>query len=347
MSTLSTKYFFPAVCTFICLISSSCRNHTEALSDTDILKADSISIRLNSPELKAVNAALLNDPGNHELMNRRARVYLSLKEFKEAENDAKRAIKVDSTKADYYMTLVDVYFSENKTRLAKELLLIMEQKFPEHVETLLKLSELHFLVMKYQEAINYINRALKIDEHHPNAYFIKGSIYRESGDTARAISSLETAIEQDNKFEDAYYDLGVIFAARKNPFALQYYDNVLRINSGNEKARYAKAKMLQDLGKIDEAIPEYEQIIKNKPECEICYYNLGAIYLEIKKDNKKALEYFTKAIEANPSYAEAYFARGYTYSKLNNKESAKADYNLCLKLIPNYEPAIRGLNEIK
>jgi Tfp pilus assembly protein PilF len=68
--------------------------------------------------------------------------------------------------------------------------------------------------------------------------------------------------------------------------------------------------------------------------------------LDLKKDPKKALEQFTKAIEINPNYIEAYFARGYTYSKLKEKESAKADYNMCLKIQPNYDPAVRGLNEL-
>lgn len=309
-------------------------------------KADSLSIRLNSPELKAVNDSLKQDPGNARLYNKRAQVYLSIKEMEAAVNDAKRAIRLDSTNADYYITLVDAYFSQNNTRQAKDELEAITKKFPDNTEGLMKLAELYFLVRQYQKGIDYVNMALKIDERLAKAYYIKGSIYRESGDTAKAISSLETAIEQDNRYADAFYDIGIIYAAQKNPLAMEYYNNALRINPTGHDILYARAKLLQDLGKTDEAIAEYQSILAKYSNCDNCDYNLGAIYLEIKKDNKKALEHFTKAITTNPNYVEAYFARGYTYSKLNEKKSARADYEMCLKIQPNYEPAIEGMNSL-
>ena len=135
-----------------------------------------------------------------------------------------------------------------------------------------------------------------------------------------------------------------MYAARKNPIAFDYYNNALKVNPNYFEARYARAKLMQDLGKIDDAIIEYNLIIKAKPNCEICYYNLGAVFLEFKKDNKKALELFTKAIEIKSDYTEAYFARGYTYTKLKDKVSAKADYQMCLKIQPNFEGAAEAMN---
>jgi len=327
------------------IVFTSCKNSTQQ-TEAENKTADSLSIKLNSPELKAINAELLKDPGNAALYDKRADVYISLKQLAEAVYDSKRAIKIDSTNADYYMTLVDAYYAQNNTRLAKELLETIEKKFPDNADAMLKLSELFYLVKQYQKGIDYVNKALKINDRLAKAYYLKGSIYRESGDTTKAVSSLETTIEQDNKFEDAFIDLGVIYAARKNPIALEYYNNALKINPANENTVYARAKLLQDIGKIDEAIIEYKAILQKNKNCENCYYNLGAIYLEVKKDNKTALENFTNAITLNPTSAQAYFARGYTYAKLKDKESAKADYNMCLKIQPNFEAAIQGLNEL-
>jgi len=335
-------FSFPAL---MLLIFAACNNKPEE-AETTIKKADSLSIKLNSPELKAVNAELLKDPSNAALYNKRALIYYGLKELPEAENDAKRAMKLDSTNASYYLTLVDIYFSEQKSRDSKELLELTAKKFPDNIESLLKLAELYFIVKRYQEGIDYANKALKINENLAKAYFIKGRIYRETGDTSRAISSLETAVEQDNKYLDAFYDLGILYAARRNPVALDYYNTILRIDPTYAMAVYAKAKLLQDLGKVDEALKLYETIITTDKNCDNCYYNMGAIYLQVKKDPKKALEQFTKAIEINPNYVEAYFARGYTYSKLKDKESAKADYNMCLKIQPNYDAAVEELNNL-
>ncbi len=324
----------------------ACKPHADKQTEASNVKADSLNIKLNSPELKAVNEELLKTPNEPTLYNKRANIYITLKQPQEAINDAKRAIRLDSSNADYYITIVDALFTQNKTRDAKEVLERIEKKFPENTETLLKLSELYFLVRQYQKAIDYVNKALKIDENLAKGYYLKGSIYRESGDTAKALSSLETATEQDNKYEDAFYDMGVIFSARKNPIALEYYSTVIKLNPKNEEAKFARAKLLQDLGKIDEAISEYEYILLQNKNREDCLYNIGALYLEYKKDNKKALEYFTKAIAINSNYTQAYFARGFTYAKLKDKDNARADYNMCLKIEPNYPAAVQGLNEL-
>lgn len=338
------RFFFAPL--FLILLISACKNSADKETEALNARADSLSIKLNSPELKAINKQLLEDPNNAELYNKRAQIYISIRQFNEASFDVKRAIQLDSTKAGYYITLVDVYYSLNNTRLAKEMLEHIEKRFPDNTEGLLKLAELYYLVRQYQKAIDYTNKALKIDPNLARAYFLKGSIYRETGDTTSALSSLETATEQDNKYEDAFFDIGVIYAAQKNPVALEYYENVIRINPYNDNVLYARAKLLQDLGRTDEAIREYETILSKNKACSNCNYNLGAIYLNIKKNNEKALDYFTKAIESDPEYAEAYFARGYTYSRMNDKEKARADYNACLKLRPNYDAAIEGLNAL-
>lgn len=310
-------------------------------------KADSLSIHLNSPELKAINEQLLKDPSNPELYIKRSQLYIQYKQFEEAIGDAKRAIRIDSTIADYYVTLADVYFAENKTRQTKEILERTVVKFPESTEALMKLSELYFIVKQYKEAIEHINKALKINENIARAYYLKGSIYRESGDTTKAISSLETAIEQDNLFSDAFYDLGIIYAARKNPIAFDYYNNAIRTNSSNLDCYYAKAKLLQDLGKYDEAITEYTALLNKDKNYLQAAYNIGAIQLNIKKDYKKAIDYFTKVIELDDQMADAYFARGYCYALLNEKDNAIKDYKKCLSINPNYTEATVGLRQLR
>lgn len=328
------------------LLFFSCGNN-DVVSKKEIEKADSLSIKLNSPELKAINAQLLQDPSNPDLYNKRSQLYIQYKQYEEAVGDAKRAIRLDSTTAAYYITLADVYFAQNQTRQTKEILERTVVKFPESTEALMKLSELYFIVKQYQNAIENINKALKINENLARAYYLKGSIYRESGDTGRAVSSLETAIEQDNLFIDAYYDLGIIYAARKNPLAFEYLNNVLKNNSNYVNAIYAKGKLLQDLEKYDDALTEYNLLLTKDKNFIEAHYNIGAIYLDVKKDYNKAVEKFTEAIQLNEAWAAPYFARGYSYAKLGNKKNAAEDYRKCLVIDPNFVAAEQGLKELK
>ena len=63
------------ITTVFSLLLLSC-NHTQDVGEVETLnkKADSLSIKLNSPELKAVNAELLANPNDAGLYDKRAKV---------------------------------------------------------------------------------------------------------------------------------------------------------------------------------------------------------------------------------------------------------------------------------
>ncbi|MFK5173600.1 tetratricopeptide repeat protein, partial [Propionibacterium freudenreichii] len=74
----------------------------------------------------------------------------------------------------------------------------------------LKLSEIALLLKDYANSIKYANDALKIDVFNPTAYFLKGMTYKYGKDTNNAISSFQTAIEQDNQYYKAFVELGFL-----------------------------------------------------------------------------------------------------------------------------------------
>jgi tetratricopeptide (TPR) repeat protein len=327
----------------LCLFSCKQNSDTEVVDER---RTDSLLNLINTPELKAINQKILDNPDDATLYNDRAKLYLKYKQYEDAISDAKRAIRIDSMNAQFYLTEADIFFASNETRNAKDVLELVVKKFPENTEGLLKLGELYYFVKQYENAFAKINQALKMNESLAKAYFLKGSIYKEIGDTVKAVSSLITAIEQDNQNYGAFLELGIIYASQGNPLALEYYNNALRIKPNSTEALYAKAKLLQDINKLDEAVLVYKFIVKQDSSHVASLYNLGAI--EFANNNiNQAMDYFTQAIQFNPTYAEAYFARGACYQELKDKNNAYSDYNMCLQLKPNYGPAVDGLNSLK
>lgn len=323
----------------------SCKQGDDAVVDNS-KRADSLLKIINSPDLAALNKKILDAPDDANLYNERAKIYLQFKQLEDAINDCKRAIRMDTTNAAFYLTEADVFFAANETRNAKEVLENVVKRFPENTDGLLKLGELFYFVKQYENAFAKINQALKVNENLAKAYYLKGNIYKEIGDTGKAVSSLETAIEQDNKNYGAFLDLGLIYGAKKNALAFEYYNNAINLNPTNSEALYAKAKLYQDMGQFKEAVNGYNQILKINPNHVFSIYNLGAIEFGINKDSKKAMEHFTTAITIDPKYAEAYYARGACYQEMKDNANASADYNMCLQLKPNYEPAVDGLNSL-
>lgn len=312
----------------------------------DAVTYDTLVQKVNSPALKSINDLLRTDPNNPNLYLERGKVYLQLKDLEAAVADGERAIKIDSTKDVYYLFLTDAYFTANRTRQAKEILERCVRNIPASTEGNLKLAELYFYVKKYQESINYINNALKIDETIAKGYFLKGMCYKESGDTSLAISSFQTACEQDNEYYDAFVELGRLMALKKNPLCIQYFNSALKINPKSTEVVYMIGKFYQDNKQTKSAIEAYNKLLQMDARHKHALYNLGAIEFVLGKDKQKAIGYFTEAINSDPQYAEAYLARGICYEELKDADNAIADYKMAVQYKPNFEPAINNLNKL-
>ena len=317
----------------------SCKNGGEDNSGTSL---DS----LQRSDLTVLNKKIIEEPNNAELYQLRAKKYFEQKNIEAAISDMKRILSFDSSKADYYLNLTDFYFSINQTRAAKEILERCVAAHSESEAALLKLAEVYLLVKKYEESIAYCDKALKLNAHNANTYFIKGMDFKEMGDTAKAISTMQTAVEQDQQLYKAYIQLGLLCAAKRSGLALDYYDNALRIDPNSKEALYDKAKFLQDMQQWKAAKAAYEQLLKIFPEDKYAYYNLGVVALLEKKDYAAAIGYYNKALVYDPNYAEAYFARGTCYEGLNKPAAAKADYGKALSIKPDYTDAAHALENL-
>ena len=53
-------------------------------------------------------------------------------------------------------------------------------------------------------------------------------MYKERGDTARAINSFQNAVDEDPYYIDAYRHLANLLDNMGSPLAVQYFDNVLQ-----------------------------------------------------------------------------------------------------------------------
>lgn len=327
------------------ILLGACNGTAKKEKETAVV-SDSIIAKYNSPELKRVNDLLKASPSNADLYIQRGKIYMQLKDFEAAIGDGMRAMKIDSLKDAPYLMLTDAYFYSNKTRQAKEILERCVKNIPTSTDGFLKLAELYFYVKKYQESINCINSALKLDETIAKGYFLKGMCYKESGDTSLAISSFQTACEQDNQYYDAYVETGRLLGAKKNLLAVEYFNNALKIDPKSTEVVYMIAKFYQDCGKTKEAVDAYNKLLAMDKENKNALYNLGAIEYARAKDPEKAKALFTEAINIDPQYAEAYFARGVCFEDLKSFDEAIADYKLAVQYKTNYEPAIKNLNRL-
>lgn len=331
--------FFLFICTSFFLLQA-CNNTVER--DESSTTTDS-----TLKSIEELNRAILNRPNNSNLYYQRASLYFEKKDWEAATGDLQRSIKLDSSNAKSYILLGDVYFTNNKTSQTKSVLELCVKKNPRNTDALLKLAELHFYVRKYQESIGFIDKALKIDQYLAKAYFFKGLNFKEMGDTAKAISSMQTAVEQDQQHYNAFIELGLLHAAKKNPLAFQYYDNALRIKPKDINAMYNKAKLYQDMADYKMADSLYKKLLMYYPQNSNSLFNLGAIKLMEGKQQMEAIAYFDDAIRFDSTYFEAFYARGVCYTQLGDKQKAASDFKSALQINPSFTMALEAYNSLK
>lgn len=339
--TMIKKILSSVILVAITILLNSCGSETPVQNTTT-----GDSVKVNTPAaLTKLNDAIAKDPKNADLLHQRAQYFLEQQEINDGIIDMIDALNIDSTKSAYYMTISELYFLGNKTgksKLALERAIKLDEK---NIDAILKLAELYLYVAKHDKSIEYINMALKLDMYNSKAYFMKGMNYKELGDTAKAISSMQTAVEQDQLYYQAFMQLGLLCAAKRNPLAVQYYKNAIRLNPKSTEAIYGLGKYYQDIEDYANALTSYKSILDFEQNPNV-HYNIGAIHLGNTRKYDLALTHFTEAIKLDPKYTDAYFARGVTYEKMGNKKSAIADYQACLAISPDYQLAISALQKL-
>jgi tetratricopeptide (TPR) repeat protein len=311
-------------------------------------KASSDKVKSNSDStrtLDEINTRLRTNPQDAAAYQERARYQMGQKKFSEALSDMKRAISIDSSHAHYYLTIADIYFVLNQTRDSKTALETCNRLDPKNTDCMLKLAELYFYVRKYQKSLDYLDEVLKLDQYNAKAYFMKGMNFKETGDTAKALSSMQTAVEQDNTYYNAYIQLGLLCAARHDRLAEDYFANALRLQPQSPEALYACGKLYQDEQNYGKAKGFYTQLLTISKDFFDASYNLGVIATKEQKYTE-ALNYFSDAIGSAPKNPRGYYGRGCCYQLQKDASRAAADFKYALTLDPNYEPAKTGLSQV-
>jgi Tfp pilus assembly protein PilF len=255
---------------------------------------------------------------------------------------------MDSLKPAYYVSQAEYYIFNGEPNSAKKGLNTCLKKFPENTDAMLKLAEIHLYMKEYGQAKLMLQRVLPINDELAQIYFIQGLIALETSDTTGAIRNFQTTIDKEPDYYAAYIQAGKIYSSQGNPLAIQYLKSAIDLQPSMYEAHYLLGYFFQEHGFLDEAAQEYEYISTKIDSTQADpYYNRGYIEMVYKGNFKEAAKWFTRAINWNPGYADAWYNRGFSYELDGQLAKAKADYQKTVELQPNFPLAIKGMNRIE
>jgi tetratricopeptide (TPR) repeat protein len=329
-------YFFLPLALAVSLLTSCGETPTTVVADTTPIK----------DSLAAINDSLRLDPNNLDLYYQRAMYYVKHNDLGSAMMDINRVLAVDSTNTKFLLAGADIHFYSMKIQRADQLLKRAVELEPKNVDCLLRLAQLHFYLKRYDEEVKILDRVIDIDKRNAQAYFMRGMVGKEKGDTAKAMSEMQLAVQMDPDYYNAYIQMGVISAAQRNPMAVEFYRNALEISPTSIEALYNLGMYYQQSGQDRMAINTYSALLTVDPMYFDAHYNIACIYTDKIDSAQKGMENFNLAIRDNPSEPRGYFGRGKCYEKLGDLNAASADYKKALELDPQFTSPALALDRI-
>lgn len=340
---MKTKYLCLGLLIGISIAFYACED-SEPQSKAE--EASLANIDTGNPAIDGLTEEIKNAPDNPALYVKRGKTFRENKGYDEAIVDFTYAIQLDSTQVDYYHLLADTYMEYFKSRKALQVIKQAAELFPDHIPTLIKLSEYYHILKQYEESMKTIDQVLKRDPQNAMAYLMFGMNFKEQGDTVRAINSFQKAVEFDAELIDAWINLGQLYESLGDPLAARYFENAVRVAPRNIYALHAKADYHSNQDELSKAIDAYRQIVRVDPQYDEAYFNSGLIYLDM-DSVAQAQKQFDLAVKVSPTKIPAYYYRGLSREMLGDKAGARSDYEQALKMAPNYTKAKDGLERVK
>jgi tetratricopeptide (TPR) repeat protein len=87
-----------------------------------------------------------------------------------------------------------------------------------------------------------------------------GLNYKEMGDTARAIYNFQTSIENDPKDIESIIYIGNLYAAQRNPLAMEYFNSALKLRPKSVDALFGRAVFAQKMNFKKQALLDYKKV---------------------------------------------------------------------------------------
>ncbi len=335
------KYHKTAKLIFV--ISLFCFACGDKQAKTPSVQSDTTAI--DSKNAAEISRTIEKDPTNAELYYRRAMIYYNEKYLDRALDDITQASDLAKDNPLYYFTRGRILYSMNRTIEAAKMYESAITLKPDYEEAQMKLAELYYVVKEHRKSIDILNVVIA-KNRNPHAYFFRGMNQKETGDTARAIASFQLAYEGEATFYDAVMQLGILYAAKRDAIALEYFNTAIKLQPKSSEAYFARAYFYQLKKQFQKALLDYKKVIDLDAANADAYYNVGYINFEAGQ-YQQALRSWDICIQMNNDYVQAYYMRGLLHEGQKNYTDAKMNYEYALQIAPDYGLAKEGLRRVE
>ena len=217
----------------------------------------------------------------------------------------------------------------------------------------------------FAEAVRMLDASQKYGDDYSETYRFRSEAYDKMGETDKAIDDALLWFEKD---EDAYDSAIIKLMMKHRTYAIAKAKTSMKSSDSKDAWRVLLLSIYEEAGEYENAIKEYDALEEDYGKDEYiyahradCYDKLGltdmalseiekAIELEADYSNicskggilrtagryAEAIEVFDQAIEVDPLYAFAYYAKGWCHELSGDDDKAMECYDLGIDLDKEY-----------
>ena len=211
-------------------------------------------------------------------------------------------IKPDHIDANYNLGLLLINLNKHK---AEEYFQRVIKLNSDHVGALFQLAQLYHANKAYLKAQPLYQKILNLQPNDPECLNKLGLILLEQDQFDQGLNYLEQALKIDQSIDDIHHNLACCYLHKKNyQDALTHWLKHLKINKDLD-TYYNVGVCYLYLGRYDDCTDQLFHVIKEDPKHYQSLINLGAAFLQ-KGQSAVACEYYKRAQELQPTESIAY-----------------------------------------
>ncbi|XP_071949677.1 uncharacterized protein [Antedon mediterranea] len=298
---------------------------------------------------EAFNSAIKIDPEYPEAFFQRGLTRTKLKQSKGI-LDFNRALALNPKLYQAFLSRAAYYGM--KGRYSKAIVNCNEalQLQPRSVRAYLYRGALKYYIMAYKLAIKDLSKALEIDNRCSLAYFNRAVCYHTVKDYPKALRDygIVLLLGDENSLK-VLINRGLLYFERKDyQNAKEDFSQAILVEPRNVNIRHTLGLCCHKLNELEEAVLVYTEALQIDPFFLDAYIGRGNALMDFHHEiaMKMSRHDYEQALHLNPLCLPARVNLAYTLQMTGKFQQAWEQFTACLKVNPNYKPALEGRSVI-
>ncbi len=283
------------------------------------------------------------DEENHKAWNSLGVVYTKIGRYVEADECYEKALTLAPNTAPYQRNQ-----ERNRANMEPKEISLFEDE-SENADTWYEKGQSLWDLNKFEEAIDAFNQAIRIDPNNFFVYDSKARILRyELNRQEESIEVYDQAIRNLLEGNSILYQKGLAYDGLIKydirDESLKIFDQAIRNIRLCYQMLHNKGDGLFNLGRFEEAIEAFDQVIKLNKELAWVNYCQGAILSLLPKKEEgpeEAIQVFNNAHENFQYVEKTFYLKGLALGRLGRYEEAITSINQAIRIDSKYADAIR------